>query len=84
VKGAWLMLAHRQSEPEAAWMVGVDLDGDWEPLSRAIGEVAADTDLAGRELTATPLQDNDFGRSLRGGIPLVAPKKRGLFDFLKG
>ncbi len=84
VKGAWLLLAHRTSEPDQSWIVGVDHEGPWEPISKTIGEVVAHTDLRGRVLNATPLQDNSFGRSLRAGIPIVAPKKRGLFDFLKG
>ena len=84
-KGAWLLLSHRASQPDQSWIVGVDHDGPWEPISQTIGEVVAHTDLRGLALSATPLQDNDFGRSLRGGIPLIAaPKKRGLFDFLKG
>jgi hypothetical protein len=84
VKGAWILLAHRASEPEPSWLVGVDHDGDWEAISRAIGEVVAVTDLGGKTLSATPLQRNSLAASLRGGIPIVAPKKRGLFDFLKG
>jgi hypothetical protein len=85
VKGAWLMLSHRASEPAQSWMVGVDHDGAWAPISQVIGEVVSRTDLQGRALNATPLQDNDFSRSMRGGIPLIAAlKKRGLFDFLKG
>ena len=85
VKGAWLMLAHRASDPQQSWMVGVAADEPWEPVSQAIGRVAATADLDGRALYATPLQDNSFGRTMRGGIPIVAApaKKRGLFDFLK-
>jgi len=89
VKGAWLLLAHRASEPEPTWLLGVDHDGDWEPISRVIGEVVSHTDLGGKTISATPLNDNTLGPRLRGGIPVVAPratarKKRGLFDFLKG
>lgn len=90
VKGAWLMLAHRASDPSQSWMVGVDASGPWDPVSQAIGRVTAVADLGGRALFATPLQDDSLARTLRGGIPIIAAaanaapaKKRGLFDFLK-
>jgi hypothetical protein len=94
VKGAWLLLSHRASEPKPSWLIGVDCAGPWEPISAAIGAVGAVTDLAGNTLSAIALKDDGLARTLRGGIPIVAaraaaspngpPKKRGLFDFLKG
>ena len=82
VKGAWLLQADRGAGPY--WLVGVDLSGPWEPIGSALNEALQTVDLAGRVVEATPLTQSSLADALRGGIPIVAPKKRGLFDFLKG
>lgn len=73
VRGAWLMAAKRASETEPTWLVGVDIDGPWAPISAAIRKVAATADLGDRILTATEVKDDTLGRALRGGIPIFEP-----------
>ena len=53
-------------------------------IQRAIASVVAQTDLGGRTLEVMSLDRSDLSRDLRRGIPVVAPRRRGLFDFLKG
>lgn len=81
VKGAWLMLAHRSSEPEPSWMLGVETDGLWDDVRTAIGAALPGVDMKNRELQATKVEDVGFGASLREGIVVVAPKKKGLKGF---
>jgi hypothetical protein len=84
VKGAWLLQAQRAGQAEPSWLLGVDHAGSWSLVDAAITRAIAGIDLAGRTLEATPITLSPLSRDLRGGIPVVAPKKRGLFAFLKG
>jgi hypothetical protein len=84
VKGAWMLQAHRAGEASPSWLLGVDHQGDWATINRAIVGVVAQIDLGGRILEATSLDDSGLSRELRDGIPVVLPKRRKLFGFLKG
>jgi hypothetical protein len=84
VKGAWLLQAQRSGQPEPSWLLGVEHGGSWNIIDAAITRAIAGVDLGGRTLEATPITMSPLSRDLRGGIPIVAPKRRGFFDFLKG
>jgi hypothetical protein len=84
VKGAWLLQAQRAGQAQPSWLLGVDHTGSWSVVDAAITQAIAGVDLAGRTLEATPMTLSPLSRDLRGGIPIVAPKKRRLFAFLKG
>jgi len=83
VKGAWLLLAHRADKREPSFLLGVDHAGDWAPVSAAIGRAVTPDVLGGRYLDAIPLESSPLSRDLRGGIPIIAPKRRGLLSFFR-
>ena len=84
IKGAWLMQAQRTGQPEPSWLLGVEHRGSWTAVDKAITQAIAGVDLGGRNLEAVAITLSPLSRDLRGGIPIVAPKRRGLFSFLRG
>jgi hypothetical protein len=83
VKAAYLLLAHRADKPEPSWLLGVDQDGDWNEVRAAIGRAVAGDILKGRALDAQPLSRSALAQDLRGGIPILAPKRRGFLSFFR-
>ncbi len=83
VKAAFLLLAHRADKAEQSWLLGVDQDGDWNEVRSAIGRAVAGGVLGGRALDAQPLSQSSLAQDLRGGIPILAPKRRSLFSFFR-
>jgi hypothetical protein len=75
IRGAWLMLASRASEPEQSWMLGVDNKGSWQDVRDAIGRAVAGNVLNGRLLDAMPLEGSSLAVTLRTGIPIPAAKR---------
>ena len=79
IRGAWLMLAQRASEPDQIWMLGVDHKGSWQDVRDAINRAVVGDILGGRVLDAMPLDGSEFSVTLRSGIPVTAAK-RGFFQ----
>jgi hypothetical protein len=88
IQEAYLMLAHRGDSEGQTWMLGVATSGDWRHvqvlIGKAVGGFAFDKPMDVMRLEGGSLDD-----TLRGGIPIVAPrnsgtpalpKKRGLFN----
>jgi hypothetical protein len=81
IAGAWLLLANRSGQASPSWLLGVETRGDWSEVNAAIAAGIKGLNLEGRVLEATAVKNNPMGKQLRTGIPIVAPKKRGLFGF---
>jgi hypothetical protein len=81
VRGAWLMLASIEGQPEQSWMLGVDQTGDWQSVREAISRAVAGDVLQGKFLDTLPIDDSSFAATLRTGIPIMAANKRGFLNF---
>ncbi len=86
IQEAYLMLAHRGDSQEQTWMLGVATSGEWRDVQGLIGQ-AVDGYAFDRPLDVIRIGDGSLDETLRGGIPIVAPrtyleprKKRGLFN----
>jgi hypothetical protein len=82
IRGAWLMLAMIQGQPEQSWMLGVDQDGDWSNVRTAVSRATAGDVLKGRVLDVVQLSESSLAPTLRTGIPVIAAR-RGFFNLFR-
>ena len=83
VRGAWLLLASVEGQPEQTWMLGIDHHGDdWPEVCAAVSSATAKSP-AHRPVDITSLKNSSFADTLRTGIPVIAAPKRGLLNWFR-
>jgi len=85
VAEAYLMLAKREDRAGERLLLGVASNGAWSRVEALVGEAVRGSPADNRPLDLMPLDDSWVARTLKSGIPIVAPRVRRVrFSIPKG